>query len=151
MNADDEVLLHELAEALAERSAAVDIARVGREVWAWRDPDAALAALVSDTADEPLAGVRSTGGWRGLRVAAAAVTGEVVLIDGHLRGLAIGPGAASIEVHTTGQEPVATADLDSTGWFDMTMPAALVSRAALLRLRVIGVDGRSTWTGWFRL
>lgn len=151
MDADDEVLLGELAEALAERTDAADIARVGRDVWAWRDPDTALAALVSDTADEPLAGVRSTGGPRLLRFAADEVTFEVESVDGHLRGLAIGAGAASIEAQVPGREPVASADLDDTGWFDLTLPAALYGRATLLRLRVSATDGSSICTAWFRV
>ena len=151
MDADDEVLLDELAHALAERTEAADIARVGREVWAWRSPDVALAELISDTADSPLAGVRSAGGPRLLRFEAQQVTLEVESVDGHLRGLVIGQGTASIEAQVPGGAPVASADLDPTGWFDLIVPAELSGAGALLRLRVIAADGGSTWTAWFRL
>ena len=56
MNPEDEALLAELAAALAEEPDAADVAAVGEAVWAWHDPDAALAALTMDSATEPLAG-----------------------------------------------------------------------------------------------
>jgi len=152
MNGDDEALLAELSEALAE-PAGDDIADVGRAVWSWHDPDRALADLVRDSAGEPAApaGVRgTTGTLRVLWFETADVTIEVELSDGRLRGLAVAPWAALIELHTADQDLVASADVDDTGWFELTLPAQLRGRATLVRLRLSGPDGTETWTAWFR-
>lgn len=151
MNPEDEALLAEVAAALAEGSDAADIAAVGEAVWSWRDPDAALAELTMDSASEPLAGVRSTGGLRLLRFNADSVTIDLELIEGHLRGLALAPGATTIDLHGPDGAPLAWAGVDATGWFDLTLPPELRGRAALVRLRLSDADGGETWTAWFRL
>ena len=151
MNGDDEALLAELSEALAEP--ADDIAEVGRAVWSWHDPDRALADLVSDSASEPAvpAGVRGTAGTlRVLWFETADVTIEVELSDGRLRGLALATWAALIELHTPDHDRVASATVDDTGWFELKLPAQLRGRGTLLRLRLSGSGGKEVWTAWFR-
>lgn len=150
MNPDDEALLAELGDALAEAADADDIARIGRDLWAWHDPDAALAALVSDTAHTPTTGVRGPGEARLLRFTGDEVTVEAEVIDGHVRGLALGPRpVATVEAHAPHTQ-VATAQPDQTGWFDLTLPAELVDDAVLLRLRLVDTSDQVTWTSWFR-
>lgn len=151
MNPEDEALLAELAAALAEEPDATDVAAVGEAVWAWHDPDAALAALTMDSATEPLAGVRSAGGLRLLRFDADGVTIDVELIEGHLRGLAIAPDARAIDLHGPDGAPLASAEVDATGWFDLAVPTGLRGRAALVRLRLSDAADAVTWTAWFRL
>lgn len=151
MNPEDEALLAELAAALAEEPDAADVAAVGEAVWAWHDPDAALAALTMDSATEPLAGVRSAGGLRLLRFDADGVTIDVELIEGHLRGLAIAPDARAIDLHGPDGAPLASAEVDATGWFDLAVPTDLRGRAALVRLRLSDAADAVTWTAWFRL
>ncbi|HMQ37721.1 MAG TPA: hypothetical protein PKE46_11145 [Micropruina sp.] len=151
MNPEDEALLAELAAALAEEPDAADVAAVGEAVWAWHDPDAALAALTMDSATEPLAGVRSAGGLRLLRFDADGVTIDVELIEGHLRGLAIAPHARTIDLHGPDGAPLASAEVDATGWFDLAVPTDLRGRAALVRLRLSDAADAVTWTAWFRL
>jgi hypothetical protein len=148
---DDEALLRELADALAEGSADDDLARVGRDVWSWRDPDGLLAELVSDSATETVGagGVRGPGDLRVLRFDSGAVSVEAELVDGALRGLALGPGAITIELHNR-SERVATAEVDATGWFELVLPTELHSRSELLRLQVLDAQGNHTWTDWFR-
>ena len=151
MNPEDEALLAEVAAALAEETDAADVVAVGEAVWAWHDPDAALAALTIDSASEPLAGVRSTGGLRLLRFNADGVTIDVELIEGHLRGLAIAPDARTIDLHGPDGARLASAEVDATGWFDLTVPTGLRGRPALVRLRLSDAAGGVTWTAWFRL
>lgn len=151
MNPEDEALLAELAAALAEEPDATDVAAVGEAVWAWHDPDAALAALTMDSATEPLAGVRSAGGLRLLRFDADGVTIDVELIEGHLRGLAIAPHARTIDLHGPDGARLASAEVDATGWFDLAVPTDLRGRAALVRLRLSDAADAVTWTAWFRL
>ncbi len=147
---DDDALLRELADALAEGAGDDDLARVGREVWAWRDPDHQLAELVSDTAESRLAsGVRGPGSLRVLRFDSGEVSVEVEQVDGRLQGLAISPGATTIELHNRA-ERLGTAAVDATGWFELTLPAELRGRAELVRLRLLDVAGTQTWTAWFR-
>lgn len=136
--------------ALAEAAEADDIARIGRDLWAWHDPDAALAALVSDSADAPTAGVRSAGEARLLRFAGDEVSVEAEVIDGHVRGLALATRPIDVVEAHTAAGAVATAAADQTGWFDLTVPPDLVDTAALLRLRVADAEGHATWTAWFR-
>lgn len=151
MNPEDEVLLAEIAAALAEEPDAADVAAVGEALWSWHDPDAALAALTMDSATEPLAGVRSTGGLRLLRFNADGLSIDVELIEGHLRGLALAPDARTIDLHGSDGAPLATAEVDASGWFDLTLPAGLRGRPALVRLRLSDAGGSETWTAWFRL
>ncbi len=146
----DEILLGELEAALSEASDAEDVAVVGRSLWGWRDADAGLADLVSDSAVEPLAGVRSAGDARLLRFTAEGVGIDLELLDGHLRGLVVAPDAQTLALHDDKGAAVATAELDASGWFDLTVPATL-SRGSLVRLRLSDGAGGRTWTAWFRL
>ncbi|MFT3969128.1 MAG: hypothetical protein QM695_02340 [Micropruina sp.] len=146
----DEILLGELAAALDEASDADDVASVGRNLWAWHDPDAQLADLVSDSATEPLAGVRSGGDARLLRFIAEGVGIDLELLDGHLRGLVLAPDARTLALHDDKGTMVATAELDASGWFDLTVPAGL-GRGSLVRLGLSDDAGSQTWTAWFRL
>ncbi|MFT4218397.1 MAG: hypothetical protein QM619_14610 [Micropruina sp.] len=146
----DEVLLGELAEALAEASGADDVAAVGRSLWSWHDPDAQLADLVSDPAVEPLAGVRSTGDARLLRFTAEGVGIDLELLDGHLRGLVVSPAPRTLALHDATGTIVADTELDASGWFDLAVPAGL-GRGTLVRLGLSDNAGNQTWTAWFRL
>lgn len=146
----DEILLAELAEALAEASDANEVAAVGRSLWSWHDPDARLADLVSDSASEPLAGVRSSGDARLLRFTAEGVGIDLELLDGHLRGLVVAPDARTLALHDDKGTVVATAELDVSGWFDLRVPITL-GRGSLVRLGLSDGAGGQTWTAWFRL
>lgn len=149
MNPEDDDLMAALAEALAEGSDAADIAKVGLELWAWHDPDAALAELTMDSAAEALTGVRATAPVRMLRFSTGRVTIEIELSEGHLRGLAAPEGGTVVLYGSTGAR-LATAELDATGWFDLTLPPGSGDRAKPVRLRLTD-DGGDTWTSWFRL
>lgn len=147
----DESLLAELAAALDEASDSDDVARVGYPLWAWHDPDARLAELVSDTATEPLAGVRSAGEARLLRFAVDDVGIDLELLDGHLRGLTLGTDARTLALHDSRGAPVATTEVDASGWFDLAVPSEVLDRGALVRLGLTDAAGARTWTPWFRL
>ena len=84
-----------------------------------------------------------------LMLFSGAVSVEAELVDGALRGLALGPGAITIELHNR-SERVATAEVDATGWFELVLPTELRSRSELLRLQVLDAQGNHTWTDWFR-
>lgn len=147
---EGDALLRELGEALRESVDADDVARVGRDVWAWRDPDAGLAELVADSlSDAPAAGVRGPGALRVLRFESGALSIEVELAEGRLRGLALSPQAATMELHTPDGLAVSTA-VEATGWFEIELPGELRGGAALLRLRLLDDAGEQTWTAWFR-
>jgi hypothetical protein len=152
MNADDDALLRELRDALDEATAHADVARIGHGLWDWRDPDRLLAALVADSATEPRAtsGVRTTGGLRVLRFESGDTSIEVEVAEGHIRGLALSPGARTVDLRSP-RLLLATAEVDGTGWFDLTVPANARGRAELVRLRLSDSDGKETWTVWFRL
>ncbi|MFT3833720.1 MAG: hypothetical protein QM711_10440 [Micropruina sp.] len=146
----DEILLGDLSAALNEASGAEDVAAVGRSLWAWRDADAGLADLISDSAVEPLAGVRSAGDARLLRFTADGVGIDLEILDGHLRGLALAADAQRVELSDAAGATLATADLDASGWFDLALPPR-VSPGALVRLGLSDNAGNQTWTAWFRL
>ncbi|MFT4294954.1 MAG: hypothetical protein QM582_06020 [Micropruina sp.] len=146
----DEILLGELAEALDEASDADDLAAVGRALWGWHDPDARLAELVSDSAAEPLAGVRSSGDARLLRFTAEDVGIDLEVVDGHLRGLVLAPQARSLVLSDADGAVIATAEPDASGWFDLELPVR-PARNPLVRLGLSDAHGVRTWTAWFRL
>ncbi len=146
----DEILLGELGAALSEASGAKDVAAVGRSLWAWRDADAGLADLISDSAVEPLAGVRSAGDARLLRFTADGVGIDLEILDGHLRGLALAADAQRVELSDAAGATLAAADLDASGWFDLALPPR-VSPGTLVRLGLSDSAGNQTWTAWFRL
>lgn len=147
----DEILLDELNAALSEASDADDVAAVGRSLWAWHDADAGLAELVSDSAAAPLAGVRSAGDARLLRFTADGIGIDLEILDGHLRGLALSPHPQTVDLHGPDGAPLASAQVDATGWFDLALPPQVRRRAALVRLRLTDAAGNQTWTAWFRL
>lgn len=146
----DEFLLAELGRALDEAADADDVAAVGHTLWAWHDPDARLAELVSDSATEPLAGVRSAGAARLLRFTAEGVGIDLELLDGQLRGLALAPEPRTLALYDSAGAVLATAELDASGWFELPLPTG-VGRGALVRLGLSDAEGDQTWTAWFRL
>ena len=146
----DEILLGELGAALSEASDAGDVAAVGRALWAWHDPDAGLAELVSDSAVEPLAGVRSAGDARLLRFAADGVGIDLEILDGHLRGLALAPDARRVTLSDAAGVTLAATDVDTSDWFDLVVPSGL-RPGSLVRVGLSDDTGNQTWTAWFRL
>ena len=102
MSADrDELLLHELRSFLEPDPVPASVAAAARATFTWRSVDDELAALLSDSADVALAGVRGAGDRR-LAFEAPQLVIEFVLVPGprgsRLEGQLAPPGAARIEV-----------------------------------------------------
>jgi hypothetical protein len=108
------VLRRHLGEPLPD-----DVRAAARDALSWRDPDAALAGLVLDSAREPVGHIRGDGEPRLLSFATAEVTIDVEATyhDGtvSLLGQLAPAGAGTVEVdHRLG---VATARPDELGRF----------------------------------
>ena len=138
---DDDLLAADLAAALEEtRYVPADVPRIGRELFTWRDVDAELAALVSDSADAPAAAVvvRDEGDpGRSLIFATPDLTlvAEVESDPPALHGQVVVEGErAELPGHVTVErlraDPV-DADVDGVGYFTV----APFSAATPYRLR----------------
>lgn len=130
---DDDLLAGDLAAALAEaRDVPADVPRVGRGLFAWRDVDAELAELVTDSADARDAGVavRDEGDpGRSLVFATPALTlvAEVESDPPALRGQVVAGDAGElpdlVTIERPGAEPV-DAEVDGVGYFAVVPFAA---------------------------
>jgi hypothetical protein len=97
----DELLLQELRTFLEPDPVPASVAAAARATFTWRSVDDELAALLSDSADLALTGVRGTGDRR-LAFEAPQLVIEFVLVPGprgsRLEGQLAPPGPARIEV-----------------------------------------------------
>jgi len=97
----DELLLQELRSFLEPDPVPASVAAAARGTFTWRSIDDELAALLSDSADRALAGVRGAGDRR-LAFEAPQLVIEFVLVPGprgsRLEGQLAPPGPARIEV-----------------------------------------------------
>lgn len=141
-----EALLAELGEALREADdVPARFVEVGRAAFAWRDPDAEMAALSHDSADSiaaESAGIRSAGGSRSLTFTAAGLVIEAELHSGALFGQVVPPQTGEIELR--GQDgSVVAGEVDEIGWFSLRpIPGGR------FRLRLRTGDGQSVLTEW---
>jgi hypothetical protein len=97
----DEQLLQELRNVLPADPVPPAVVAAARATFTWRSVDDELAALLSDSADLALTGVRG-GGDRRLAFEAPQLVIEIVLVPGsrgsRLEGQLAPPGPARIEV-----------------------------------------------------
>ena len=119
MSADrDELLVQELRAFLEPDPVPAALVAAARATFTWRSVDDELAALLSDSADLALTGVRGTGDRR-LAFEAPQLVIEFVLVPGargsRLEGQLAPPGPARIEV-LSGDE-VTEIDADQHGRF----------------------------------
>ena len=117
---DDEVLLHDLAEAIRETAElAPTVAALGRGAITWRtvDEDLRLAVLSFDSSIEQLAATRSDpDGTRVLVFNAAPLTVELEVTRGQIFGQIVPPSAGQILIETVSGSSIRV-DSDDLGFF----------------------------------
>jgi len=132
----DELLLQELRAFLGPDPVPAAVAEAARATFTWRSIDDELAALLSDSADMALTGVRG-GGDRRLAFEAPQLVIEFVLVPGprgsRLEGQLAPPGPARIEVLTG--DDVTEIEADQHGRFSLD-----AVRNGPLSLRVLRGD-----------
>ena len=114
---DDAELLATLAEAVrAERAVPPAFVEAGKAAYTWRTIDAELAALVYDSASEPVLTRAEVASLRALTFASAGLTIELEITDGGLLGQLVPPGRGEVEVQTA-VGTAARVSADDVGFF----------------------------------
>jgi hypothetical protein len=140
---EDDVLMDQLRRALVADTPSDALLRAAKDSLTWRSVDAELAALLSDSAIDELAGMRSTDTSRALEFAAGETSVAVEIIESatsfEVRGQIDPAGATSV----TFESPAGNTTLavDAGGWF-----AGQVLSRGPIRLRAAGIV-----TDWFSI
>lgn len=141
---DDLPLLTDLETALRTAKAVPErFLEIGKAAFAWRNVDAELAAIASDSAMAP-AGTRARGGHRALSFTVGDLTVEVELTPDGLLGQLAPPQPGTVELAGPDGTSVG-AEIDDVGWF-----ALRPGPEGLFRLRIRTADGRTVHTEWAR-